>query len=145
MQIATIGFTSTSAESFFERIAGTKLPTVVDVRLSNTSQLAGFAKRDDLAYFLAKICGVEYVEEKRLATPHELLDDWRKKRIGWDDYAKRYRKTIAGRDVAKVLDRKLFERGVILLCSEATAEHCHRRLAAEYLAEHWKGVEIRHL
>lgn len=145
MEIATIGFTSTSAQSFFDRIGGAHVPAVVDVRLSNTSQLAGFAKRDDLAYFLDKICGVAYVEEKRLATPHELLDDWRHKRISWDEYAKRYRETITGRDVANALDRKLFERGVILLCSEPTDEHCHRRLAAEYLAEVWGGVEIHHL
>lgn len=145
MEIATIGFTRTSAESFFGRIADSGIKRLGDVRVHNTSQLAGFAKKDDLAYFLRVICRVEYVELPELATAPELLTAWRSKQISWPEYEKRYAAVLRERKVEASLDRSLFEPGIILLCSEDTAEHCHRRLAAEYLQTRWPDVKIRHL
>lgn len=118
---------------------------LIDVRLNNTSQLAGFAKRDDLQYFLRAICGAEYVHEPLLAPTEEILDAYKKKTIDWDRYARQYRDLLAAREAEKRVDRHLFDAPAVLLCSEPTAEHCHRRLAAEYLAEHWNDVKIIHL
>jgi uncharacterized protein (DUF488 family) len=118
---------------------------LIDVRLNNTSQLAGFAKRDDLQYFLRAICGAEYLHEPLLAPTEEILDAYKKKAIDWDQYARQYRGLLHSREAENKVDRRLFEVPAVLLCSEPTAEHCHRRLAAEYLAEHWGDVRIMHL
>lgn len=144
MEIATIGFTRSSARSFFERITGFQARTVLDVRLHNTSQLAGFAKRDDLAYLVQTICGAGYVEVPGLAPGAEMLKQYRAKQIGWDAYASAYLHLLAERRIESTLDRAAFDRGV-LLCSEATPDHCHRRIAAEYLQGRWGDVTIRHL
>ncbi len=145
MEIATIGFTRSSAESFFGRIASSGLPTVADIRRNNTSQLAGFAKKDDLEYLLEAICGAAYVEVPELAPERELLAAYRANGISWDSFAQRYRGGLAEAHVARRLDRRLFERGVVLLCSEPEPAQCHRRLAAEYLQDSWADVTIRHL
>lgn len=145
MDIATIGFTKSSAESFFERIRASGAKRVLDIRLHNTSQLAGFAKKEDLPYFLERLCGVEYVEVPEMAPEPEMVKNYRGNVIGWEEFAAEYRALLARRKVDTTLDRRLFDGGAILLCSEAKAEHCHRRFAAEYLKEHWGGVTIRHL
>jgi len=118
---------------------------LIDVRLNNTSQLAGFAKRDDLRYFLREICGAEYVHLPELAPTKEILDGYKKKQIGWAEYETLYRALLAERKVENALDRRLFDSPVVFLCSESTAECCHRRLAAEYLAEKWGDVKTVHL
>ena len=145
MIIATIGFTRSSAESFFGRLKDAGLPVLVDVRLHNTSQLAGFAKRDDLAYLVHELCSMAYHGEPLLRPDDAALRAYRAKAIGWDEYAKAYRSALESRRVESELDRALFDGGAVLLCSEATPERCHRRLAAEYLAERWENVEIKHL
>ena len=144
MEIATIGFTRSSARSFFERIKAFQARAVLDVRLHNTSQLAGFAKRDDLAYLLEAICGAGYAEVPGLAPEAEMLKQYRARQLGWDEYASAYLRLLKERGVESTVDQGAFEGGV-LLCSEATPEHCHRRLAAEYLQGCWGGVTIRHL
>jgi len=115
------------------------------VRLNNTSQLAGFAKRDDLEYFLRELCGAEYVHEPRLAPTQELLDAYRKARGSWDTYAKQFVALLAERGVEHALDRALLSGPTVLLCSEPTAERCHRRLVLEYLAAAWGDVTPVHL
>jgi uncharacterized protein (DUF488 family) len=145
VEIYTIGFTQKSAAEFFGRLRAAGIRRLIDVRLQNTSQLAGFAKRGDLAYFLREICGAEYHHEPALAPTPELLRGYAKGEIPWEDYAAAYRRLLAERKVETGLDRGLFDAPAVLLCSEPTAEHCHRRLAAEYLAEQWGGVEVRHL
>jgi len=117
---------------------------VLDVRLHNTSQLAGFAKRDDLAYLVQTICSAGYVEVPDLTPEAEMLKRYRAKQIGWDEYATAYLHLLAERRIESTLDRAAFDRGV-LLCSEATPDHCHRRIAAEYLQGRWGDVTIRHL
>ena len=145
MDIATIGFTRTSASDFFERLKAANLPLLVDVRLNKSSQLAGFAKGSDLPYFLHEICGMHYREEPLLAPEAELLAGYRAKSISWDEYVPRYLELLERRDVNRELSHLRDHTGAVLLCSEPTPERCHRRLAAEFLAERWEGVRIRHL
>jgi uncharacterized protein (DUF488 family) len=145
VEIHTIGFTKKSAAEFFETLRRAGIRRLIDVRLNNTSQLAGFAKRDDLQYFLRQICGADYVHESLLAPTQEILDAYKKKMIEWDQYARQYQDLLASREAEKAVNRHLFDVPAVLLCSEPTAEHCHRRLAAEYLAEHWAEVKVVHL
>lgn len=145
MEIYTAGFTHTSAERFFERLRGAGIRRLIDVRLNNVSQLAGFSKRDDLAYFLRVICGAEYLHEPLLAPTQELLDGYKKRKERWEDYERRFIALMDERLIAEHLDRRLFDVPAVLLCSEATAERCHRRLVAEYLRDHWGDVRIAHL
>jgi len=115
------------------------------VRLNNTSQLAGFAKRGDLEYFLREICGAGYLHHPILSPGKELLDGYKKKTIPWDEYERRFLDLLAQRKAEEAVDRRLFDQPAVLLCSEPTAEHCHRRLVAEYLAAKWGDVTIVHL
>lgn len=144
MEIATIGFTRTSARSFFQRLKDFRTTTVLDVRLHNRSQLAAFAKRDDLAYFLESLSGADYLEVPGLAPDAEMLRAYRSGQMDWDSYSTAYTELLAHRDVAAHLDCASLDRSV-LLCSEATADRCHRRLAAEYLQGRLGNVKIRHL
>ena len=141
----TIGFTKSSAEHFFGRLRQAGVRRLVDIRLNNTSTLAGFTKKDDLAFFLRAILGAEYVHEPLLAPTPELLKAYQGKQLGWDEYEVQYKTLIQERDVARSLDRSKFEGPTVLLCSEATAEHCHRRLVAEHLSAAWGELEIVHL
>lgn len=144
MRIFTIGFTKKSAQEFFELLRASGARRVIDVRLNNVSQLAGFAKRDDLAYFLRHICNMDYVHLPELAPTQELLDGYRKRRITWSEYEDRFLELMKQRRVEESVPRDLLAEGC-LLCSEHKPAHCHRRLVAEYLAEQWGDVEIIHL
>ena len=144
MRIYTLGFTKKSAESFFEILRASGVERVIDVRLNNVSQLAGFSKRDDLAYFLREVCSVEYEHMPDLAPTQELLKAYRDRAITWDDYEPQFLALMAERRVEDLPIRDVIA-NACLLCSEETAEHCHRRLVAEYLQDHWGDVEIIHL
>lgn len=144
MKLWTIGFTKKSAKSFFETLLESGAKRVVDVRLNNVSQLAGFAKRQDLAYFLDKICGIEYVHLPVLAPTQEMLDEYKKARGSWQTYEQRFLNLMKERRIEDEVPRDLIENGC-LLCSEEKPYHCHRRLVAEYLKQHWGDVDIRHL
>lgn len=117
----------------------------MDVRLNNASQLAGFARRADLPYFLKELCGADYLHEPRLAPTREILDDYRKGTMEWPGYEKRFLALLRERRVEQALDRDLFGTPTVLLCSEAGHEHCHRRLVLEYLEREWGGIEAVHL
>ena len=145
MEIYSIGFTQKSAREFFGSLKAHGIERLLDVRLNNTSQLAGFAKQADLAYFLEAICGAAYEHEPLLAPKQEMLDAYKKKKGDWDEYTREYLALIRSRKVESALSRDSFRKKTVLLCSEPTPEHCHRRLALEYLQQHWKGVEIHHL
>jgi uncharacterized protein (DUF488 family) len=145
MEIYSIGFTQKSAREFFDTLKAHGIERLLDVRLNNTSQLAAFAKQADLAYFLSEICGAGYEHEPLLAPTQEMLDSYKKKKGSWDDYTEAYLSLIRSRKVETALAKESFQKKTVLLCSEATAEHCHRRLALEYLQKHWEGVEIHHL
>lgn len=146
MEIFTIGFTRTTAEDFFARLKSNRIERLLDVRLNNKSQLAGFAKRDDLAYFLRELVGAEYEHAPLLAPTQDILDDFKKKKeMPWEEYEDRFLGLMRERKIEDRLRPGEFSRRTVLLCSEDTPEHCHRRLVAEYLREHWKDVEIIHL
>lgn len=144
MRVFTIGFTRKSAEAFFTAIIGSGARRVVDVRLNNVSQLAGFSKRDDLRYFLRAIGGLDYVHRTDLAPTQDLLDEYRKRGGGWPAYEERFRALMRERKVEESVPRELIDDGC-LLCSEETAQRCHRRLVAEYLRGRWGALEIVHL
>lgn len=146
MEVYTIGFTKKTATEFFGALKRAGVKRLLDVRLNNSSQLAGFAKKDDLRFFLAEICGAEYIHEPLLAPTQDLLDDYKKKKGRWEDYESRFLHLMAERRVEDKIDPKLFEVPTALLCSEATAEHCHRRLVLEYLRNKWgNNLAIVHL
>jgi uncharacterized protein (DUF488 family) len=145
VEVYTVGFTKTKAAEFFGKLKQAGVRRLVDVRLNNVSQLAGFAKRDDLEYFLGEICGIEYVHEPLLAPTQEMLDAYKKAKGSWSDYERRFLDLMAERRIEDRLDPALLSGPTVLLCSEPTAEHCHRRLVLEYLREKWGAVEGVHL
>jgi uncharacterized protein (DUF488 family) len=143
--IYTIGFTKKSAEEFFEPLRRSGAKHLLDIRLHNTSQLAGFTKRDDLRYFLKQIVNMEYHEVPLLAPEGSFLNEYRETR-DWAKFEQSYLELIQQRHIERHIDPTWLEEGAVLLCSEAKPEHCHRRLAAEYLAHSMaKGTNIEHL
>ncbi len=145
MEVYSIGFTQKTAEQFFRLLKDTGIRRLVDVRLNNVSQLAGFAKREDLRYFLGEICGAGYIHEPLLAPTQELLDGYRKSGGSWEEYERRFLQLIKERQIETKLDRAIFSVPTVLLCSEATAERCHRRLVLDYLTAKWGDLTVRHL
>lgn len=146
MEVYTIGFTQTTAERFFERLADAHIERLLDVRLNNSSQLAGFAKAKDLPYFLRELVGASYEHEPVLAPTQDMLDDYKKSKGDWSRYESRFFDLLKSRKVESVLAPADFEqRRTALLCSEATAERCHRRLVCEYLADRWPSLHAVHL
>ncbi len=145
MEIYTVGFTKKTAGQFFEILKKAGIKRVVDIRLNNVSQLAGFTKRDDLKYFLKEICGADYVHLPILAPNADIMDAYKKKRIGQDEFEKQFVRLMRERGVEKQVERALFDLPSVLLCSEPDPKQCHRRLVAEYLNSKWTGVNIIHL
>ena len=144
MKLFTIGFTKKKAERFFGLLSASGAKRIVDVRLHNVSQLAGFAKRDDLRYFLSEICGMGYVHLPELAPTKEILDDYRKRNGDWQAYEVQFLDLMRQRQIAQSVDQDIVSDSC-LLCSEDRPHRCHRRLVAEYLDDQWGGVEIIHL
>ncbi len=144
MKLLTIGFTKKTAEEFFTRLQKARVKRVVDVRLNNTSQLAGFAKGRDLGYFLGAIAKIEYVHWPELAPTKEILDAFKKDKGSWEEYEQSFAALLADRRIAETVAGSLSD-GDCLLCSESTPEQCHRRLVAEYIGEHRGDVEVIHL
>lgn len=144
IRLYTIGFTKKSAEEFFTMLKDAGVARVLDVRLNNSSQLAGFAKKDDLEFFLRAIHGIGYVHLPDLAPTQDILTAYKKEKGDWSVYEPKFLQLMRGRRVEDSAPRDLFEKGC-LLCSEDTPDQCHRRLVAEYLAEKWGNVEIVHL
>jgi uncharacterized protein (DUF488 family) len=143
MKLFTIGFTKSSAEGFFSRLSKAHVKKLIDVRLNNVSQLAGFAKKDDLRYFAKSICGIGYEHISDLAPTSDMLDQYKKSKGLWSLYAEKFLALMAQRKIENI-DRSRLDGGC-LLCSEDKPHHCHRRLVAEYLKDKWHEVEIEHL
>ena len=144
MRICTIGFTNKKAEDFFARLQKAGVKRVVDVRLNNVSQLAGFSKRDDLQYFLKSILGIEYVHLPLLAPTQDILDEFKKNHGDWKVYEGKFNRLIESQQIEKQISPLLVSEGC-LLCSEDKPLHCHRRLVVEYLQRKWGNVRIEHL
>ena len=145
IELFTIGFAGKSAEEFFGKLQKAGVKRLIDVRLNNVSQLAGFTKKKDLEYFLRAIAKIEYVHCDDLAPTSDILDRFKKKgEMDWAEYERQFNELLRerrpeNRHKPEELDR------ACLLCSEPTAEHCHRRLVAEWLEKAWGGVKIVHL
>lgn len=144
MKIFTIGFTKKNAEQFFAHLKHPGLQRVLDTRLNNVSQLAGFTKKDDLRFFLREVGHIDYVHLPALAPTQAMLDAYKKNGGDWETYEKQFLALMAERRIETSIDKDLVA-GACLLCSEATPHHCHRRLVAEYLREKWGDVDIQHL
>jgi len=146
MELYSIGFTKKSASEFFSAISSKKIEMLVDIRLNNKSQLAGFTKGDDLSFFLGRICNCAYKHCDDFAPTKEILDNYKKKLISWEDYEKQYRELIAKRNgCEKFINRFSMYDKVVVLCSEPTANQCHRRLLAEMLCEENPSLTIKHI
>ncbi len=145
MEIYTIGFTQTTAERFFKRLADVRVKRLLDVRLNNTSQLAGFAKAQDLPYLARELVGATYEHQPLLAPTQDILDAFKKRKGDWVTYETAFLTLMQSRRIHEVLSPASFEERTALLCSEAGPEHCHRRLVVEFLAKRWADVEIVHL
>lgn len=140
----TIGFTKKSAEQFFTKLQEAGVKRLLDVRLNNSSQLSGFAKRDDLRYFLKSLGGIEYEHVSELAPTKDILDAYKKHGGDWTVYEREFLELMAKRSIETQLTESLLD-GSCLLCSEHLPKLCHRRLVVEYLDEHWNGVAVTHL
>lgn len=140
----TIGFTKKSAKTFFEKIKEAGVDKVIDIRLNNVSQLAGFAKKDDLKYFLNVICNCDYLHKPLLAPTKEILDSYKRKEISWPEYEKQFNNLLKDRKAQNLMSLSELHMAC-LLCSEPTPDKCHRRLVAEYLKMHFNKIEIQHL
>lgn len=145
MEVFTIGFTKKNAESFFNLLKASKVKTLVDVRLNNVSQLSGFAKRDDLKFFLDKLCGAEYIHSPELAPTKDLLNSYKKGNITWEKYEDKFLNLMSQRHVEKTIKPALLDHGC-LLCSEHEPHLCHRRLVVQYLNENSDlDLKVKHL
>ena len=144
MKVFTIGFTKKSAQQFFDMLRRSGAKRVVDVRLNNVSQLAGFAKRDDLKFFLKEVCGIDYVHTPELAPTQEMLDEYKKLKGDWQTYEKRFLDLMEKRKIEERIPKEVVAEGC-LLCSEDKPHHCHRRLVTDYLRQRWGDMDINHL
>lgn len=143
----TIGYTKKSLREFIERLRGAGVDCVVDIRLHNTSQLAGFAKKDDLQFLLEEGFGIGYTHRDEFAPTEEILSDYKSGKK-WEVYHARFKSLIDERgmvDSFLELARENGWRRPCLLCSEDEPDKCHRRLVAEAVAREVDNLEVRHL
>ncbi len=145
MKTYTIGFTQKNAQRFFTLIKRNNVARIIDIRLNNISQLAGFAKRDDLKYFLSELCDADYIYIKELTPTKDILNAYKKKEISWDVYEDKFLNLMSQRNIERTIDKSVIENGC-LLCSEHEPHYCHRRLVVEYLNQSWSTeIEVVHL
>jgi uncharacterized protein (DUF488 family) len=144
MKIFTIGFTKKSAEKFIKMLKSSGVKRIVDIRLNNMSQLAGFAKRDDLCYFLKTISAIDYVHMPELVPTKEIIENYRKNKGDWSVYEKDFFELMTSRKIETEIKGRILDDDC-LLCSEEKPDQCHRRLVAEYLTNQWVGIKIIHL
>ena len=145
MNIYTIGFTKKNAETFFKFLTVSNVKTLIDVRLNNVSQLDGFAKRDDLKFFLKELCGAEYVHSPELAPTKDILNAFKKGDMPWNVYEEKFLNLMGQRNIERSIKPALLDHGC-LLCSEHEPHLCHRRLVVEYLNEHSDlDLKVKHL
>ncbi len=140
----TIGFTKKSAETFFTKLRESGVKRLLDVRLNNSSQLSGFAKRDDLRFFLKTIADIEYEHVPELAPTKDILDAYKKHGGDWEVYEAEFMELMAKRSIENQLRQEEFQSSC-LLCSEHLPKLCHRRLVLEYLQDKWGGISVSHL
>jgi len=146
IKVFTIGFTKKTADVFFKKLKQSGAKRVVDVRLNNISQLAGFAKKNDLIYFLKEIANMDYVHLPDMAPTKDILDEYKKNKGDWSTYEFKFMKLMEQRGIEKKNIKHIIHQGC-LLCSEHEPDYCHRRLVTEYLTKKWtdERLQIIHL
>lgn len=145
-KLFTIGFTQKKAEEFFNLLRENKVETVIDIRLNNTSQLAAFAKYPDIEFFLREIGGIGYIHDKTFSPEESTLSKYKKKMINWEEYECEFSLTMAKRKIERHIIETYFTlNNICLLCSEAEADQCHRRLVANIFKSQFSGLEITNL
>jgi uncharacterized protein (DUF488 family) len=144
IKIYTIGFTQTSAEAFFGKLIKAGVKKIIDARLNNRSQLAGFAKKEDLRFFLKALGNIDYLHMPVLAPTDEILTEYKKKKVNWQAYEKKFQALMEKRRIENIVSSAELDQSC-LLCSEHLPDYCHRRLVAEYLKSKWENVDIIHL
>lgn len=146
-RIYTIGFTKKDARTFFELLRKNDIKIVLDIRLNNVSQLAGFAKGNDLKFFLKEILNADYIHDTRFSPTKDLLDRYKGRKATWLDYEKEFADILIERNIKNVIQKDYVEKldGICLLCSEFEADQCHRRLVAEYIKGNFDDIEIMHI
>lgn len=140
----TIGFTKKKAKIFFNILRQAKVQKVIDIRLNNNSQLAGFTKKNDLAFFLKEICDCSYEHRPEWAPTKDILNNYKKGNISWAEYEKQFNFILNQRHIETTTTLEMLDHAC-LLCSESTSEKCHRRLVAEHLQAYFKHLDIKHL
>lgn len=143
-KLFTIGSSGKNAEKFFNLLNQNNIDTLIDIRLNNTSQLAGFTKKNDLQFFLKKICDIKYIHLPLLAPTDSILKDYKNKKITWNEYEIQYMQLIQNRDIEKIINNINLNNSC-LLCSEKTPDNCHRRLLSEILKNSGKIDIIQHI
>jgi len=144
--VFTIGFTKKTAREFFSLINKNNIDFLIDVRLNNKTQLAGFTKGDDLCFFLNELCNCEYKHCDNLAPTKELLNAYQEKKIDWDKYEKQYKTLINERgNIDSFFEDCAKYNNIALLCSEPTENHCHRRLLAELICKSYPNLVVKHI
>lgn len=144
MTIYTLGFVKKKAKEFFAILKENKIEQLVDIRFNNTSQLAGFTKKEDLEYFLKELCNITYSHFEFLAPTKEIRNSYNRNE-DWQEYTKKYLNLLREREILKKLDKSFFQKRTCFLCSEPIPDYCHRKLLVDYLKEHWRDIEIIHL
>ena len=144
MNLYTTGIVKHSAQHFFEVLKHEGVKRMLDIRLKNTSQLAGFTKKQDLPYFLQELCGISYYHMQELAPTNDILVDYKRNGL-WDEYEEKFKNLMRERRIIERLKKGFFGEKCCLLCVEATPEHCHRRLVAEAIRQRWPEINIIHL
>lgn len=143
MKIYTIGFAQKNLREFIKRLQSAGVTRVLDIRLNNTSQLAGYSKKDDLEYVL-ELVDIQYQYIPALAPTEELMKAFKNKEIGWEKYVEIYSGLLLENDPIGLVKMREGEK-ICLLCSEDVPKYCHRRLLAEYLVKHIEGAAVQHL
>lgn len=145
-QIYTIGFTKKTAQRFFELLKNNNVELMLDIRLNNTSQLAGFAKYPDIKYFLHVISDIEYVHDSTFSPSEATLKKYKKKEIEWQHYVEEFNQTMVKREIREYIQANYaIEKRICLLCSESMADQCHRRLVSNEFKKVFSDLEIVHL
>ncbi len=144
INVYTIGFAKKSAREFFTKLRQARVKNVIDVRLNNVSQLAGFTKKQDIEYFLQEIAKIRYLHMPELAPTKNILNAYKQKDIDWDFYESQFCELLTERHIEDLITPEQADEACFL-CSEAQPDKCHRRLVVEYLSNHWGNVLIHHL
>ncbi|MCU5340120.1 DUF488 domain-containing protein [Bacillus cereus] len=146
IKVTTIGFSKKNLKKFLELLKNAEVTCLVDTRLNNTSQLSGFAKKEDLRFILEELVGIKYIHRLDLAPTQDILSDFKAKKINWEEYTERYLTLLRERKVEEQIDELLGDNQIIcFLCSEHKPHNCHRSLLTQYIKEHKEDIEILHL